>query len=143
VATLYSAIAMPLEGRLSICTGNPGMPYWGTLAPGQTGIYVNYTLGQGPESLVFALQKDASSSLWQTVQALGVAEGAPPEEATALWEEAEGSCWEAAWWMDRAVLEDDPSARAAVWGRSATGYGEVIVRAAEVQEACKRARPTN
>ncbi|HPT20279.1 MAG TPA: hypothetical protein PLJ25_09460 [Methanothrix sp.] len=45
--------------------------------------------------------------------------------------------------MDRAVLEDDPSARAAAWGRSATGYGEVIVRAAEVQEACKRARPTN
>jgi hypothetical protein len=42
VATLYSAIAVPTDHIASICTGNPGMVRWGTLAPGQSGTYVNY-----------------------------------------------------------------------------------------------------
>ena len=44
VASLYSFIAVPEEGVVSICTGNPGIPDWGTRAPGQTGTYVNYTV---------------------------------------------------------------------------------------------------
>ena len=104
VATLYSAIAIPCDHKVSICTGNPGMPYWGTLASGQTGTYVNLTIGKRPEDLVFDLKEDASAAMWKTVQVMGKQ---PPEKAANLWAEAENNYWEAVWWLDRAVLEKE------------------------------------
>ena len=71
VATLYSLIAVPGDSIVSICNGNPGMPYWGTRAPGQTGSYVNYTVGGTPEDLVFKLRTDADLAMWNTVTVMG------------------------------------------------------------------------
>jgi hypothetical protein len=139
VATLYSAIAIPSDHKVSICTGNPGMPYWGTLASGQTGTYVNLTIGKRPEDLVFDLKKDASAVMWMTVQ---VMEKQPTEKAANLWAEAENNYWEAIWWLDRAVLERNGSAKAAAWGRSATNFAEVIAQAENIRELC-RPHPTN
>ena len=139
VATLYSAIAIPGDHKVSICTGNPGMPYWGTLAGGQTGTYVNLTLGKRPEDLVFDLKKDASAVMWKTVQVMGKQ---PPEKAANLWAEAENNYWEAIWWLDRAMLEREGSAKAAAWGRSATNFAKVIAQAEMIKELC-RPYPTN
>ena len=139
VATLYSAIAIPSDHKVSICTGNPNMPYWGTLASGQTGTYINFTLGNRPEDLVFDLKKDASAVMWKTVQVMGKQ---PPEKAANLWSEAENNYWEAIWWLDRAVLEREGSAKAAAWGRSATNFAKVIAQAEMIQLLC-RPHPTN
>ena len=139
VATLYSAIAIPSDHKVSICTGNPSMPYWGTLARGQTGTYVNLTLGKRPEDLVFDLKKDASAVMWKTVPLM---EKQPTEKAANLWAEAENNYWEAIWWLDRAVLERNGSAKAAAWGRSATNIAEVIAQAEMIQKLC-RPHPTN
>ncbi|MDD4162433.1 MAG: C45 family autoproteolytic acyltransferase/hydrolase [Methanothrix sp.] len=137
VATLYSAIAVPGDHKVSICTGNPGMPYWGTLASGQTGTYVNLTIGKRPEELVFDLKKDASAAMWKTVQ---VMEEQPPEEAADLWAEAENNYWKAVWWLDRGVLAKKAAEKAACLGRSATSFAEVIVQAEVVQAACAQHR---
>jgi len=139
VATLYSAIAVPADHKVSICTGNPSMPYWGTLAGGQSGTYVNFTIGSRPEDLVFGLKDDASSAMWKTVQLMGKE---PPQNAANLWAEAEDSYWEAVWWLDRAVLEELSSAKSAAWGRSATNFAEVIMQTEKIRELC-RTRPTN
>jgi hypothetical protein len=139
VATLYSAISIPADHKVSICTGNPGMPYWGTLAAGQSGTYVNFTIGSRPEDLVFNLKDDASAALWQTVQVMGKE---PPQEAAKLWAQAEDNYWEAVWWLDRAVLEEMSSAKSAAWGRAATNFAEVIMQAEKIRELCGT-RPTN
>jgi hypothetical protein len=139
VATLYSAIALPADHKVSICTGNPGMPYWGTMAGGQSGTYVNFTIGSGPEDLVFNLKEDASAAMWKTVQVMGTQ---PPQKAANLWADAENNYWEAVWWLDRALLERESSAKAAAWGRSATNFAEVIAQAENVRELCGP-HPTN
>jgi hypothetical protein len=139
VATLYSAIAVPGDHKVSICTGNPGMPYWGTLARGLSGTYVNLTIGKRPEDLVFDLKKDASAAMWKTVQVMGKQ---PPEKAANMWADAENNYWEAVWWLDRAVLVNKSSQRAIAWGRSATSFAEVIAQAEMIQELC-RPHPTN
>ncbi|VVB72646.1 Uncharacterised protein [uncultured archaeon] len=110
------------------------MPYWGTLAGGQTGTYVNLTIGNRPESLVFGLKADASAAMWKTVKMMGTR---PPEKATDLWAEVEDSYWEAVWWLDRAELEENGNAKAASWGRAATSFAEVILQAQRVQELYK------
>jgi hypothetical protein len=139
VATLYSAIAIPGDHKVSICTGNPGMPYWGTLAVDQTGTYVNLTLGKRPEDLVFALKEDASAAMWKTVEVMGKQ---PPENLANLWEEAENNYWKAVWWLDRALLEKTSSEKAAAWGGAATNFAEVIAQAEKIRELCGP-RPTN
>ena len=139
VATLYSAIAIPSDHKVSICTGNPGMPYWGTLACGQTGTYVNLTLGKRPEDLVFDLKMDATAVMWKTVQVMGKQ---PTEKAANLWAEAENNYGEAIWWLDQAMLENKSSERATAWGRSATSFAEVIAQAEMIQELCGP-HPTN
>ncbi len=139
VATLYSAIAVPADHKVSICMGNPGMPYWGTLACGQSGTYVNLTIGSRPEDLVFSLKEDASAAMWKTVQVMGKE---PPQKTANLWAEAENNYWEAIWWLDRALLEENSTAKAASWGRSATNFAQVIAQAENIRELCG-SRPTN
>ena len=134
VATLYSAIAVPADGVVSICTGNPGMPYWGTLACGQAGVYVNLTVGKEPEDLVFGLQNDAKATMWETVRIMGMH---PPEKASSLWGRTEDAYWEGVWWLDRAFLEQNSTAKATAWGRSATNLVEVIARSKEIQDICR------
>ncbi|MDD4094166.1 MAG: hypothetical protein PHF94_06070, partial [Methanothrix sp.] len=133
VATYYSAIAMPCEDRVSICTGNPGTSRWGNLAPGQMGAYVNLTLAEGPDEMVFGLKKDASAAMWKTLQVMG---DESPESALDLWAAAMDSYWQAVWWMDRAILEGNESAKATSWGRSASGFAEVILQSEAVSKIC-------
>jgi predicted choloylglycine hydrolase len=133
VATCYSAIAMPIEHIASICTGNPGTLRWGNLAPGQMGSYVNLTLADGPEEMVFGLKNDASVAMWKTVQVMG---DDMPERASDLWEASMDSYWQGVWWMDRAILERKESAKAASWGRSASSFAEAILRAEAVSRIC-------
>jgi hypothetical protein len=77
--------------------------------------------------------------MWKTVQ---VMEKQPTEKAANLWAEAENNYWEAVWWLDRAVLERESSAKAAAWGRSATSFAKVIAQAENIRELC-RPHPTN
>lgn len=133
VATYYSAIALPREGRVSICTGNPGTYRWGNLAPGQMGSYVNLTLGEGPDEMVFRLKKDASAEMWKALQVIGEE---PPEMASNLWAAAMECYWQSVWWMNRAILERNESAKATGWGRSASGFAEAILKAEAVSKIC-------
>lgn len=135
VATLYSAIAVPEDHVVSICTGNPKMPYWGTLAPGQTGTYVNLTILESPENLAFGLQKDANRAMWKAVQVLGTS---PSKETEALWANSEDQYWEAVWWLDRSVLVKESNDRAVAYGRASTLFAGAIAGAELIQEICRR-----
>jgi len=139
VATIYSAIAMPSDGVVSICTGNPGMPYWGTLSSGQAGVYVNLSIGEKPEDLVFALQDDAKSAMWDTVRVMGMR---PPKDALDLWGRTEDAYWEGVWWLNRAFLTENRTAKATAWGESATKFVEVIARLKEIQAICQEGTVT-
>jgi hypothetical protein len=132
-ATLYSFIAVPGDGVVSICSGNPGMPYWGTRASGQTGTYVNYTVGKTPAAMVYQLRSDADAILWKTMQVMGKH---PDSEVTRLYAASEDRYWEAVWWHNRGLLETDSTARAVAFGRAATGFSEVIAWSEQIQSLC-------
>lgn len=110
------------------------MPYWGNLAPGQTGTYVNLTVGERPEDLVFSLRSEADAALWETVRTLGKNAS---EEAKSLWADSEDEYWEGVWWQNHALLEDDRNARAVAFGKSATSFYESVAHAREVCEMCR------
>jgi hypothetical protein len=97
------------------------------------GSYVNLTLGDGPDEMVFGLKEEASSAMWKTVQAMG---DEPPERALDLWDSAMDSYWQGVWWMDRAILVEKESARASSWGRSASSFEEAVLRAEAVSRIC-------
>jgi len=138
VATLYSAIAIPGEHTVSICTGNPGVPYWGTLASGQTGTYVNLTLAASPEMLAFDLKADASEAMWKTVPIIG---NMPSEEVVDQWAKIEDTYWQGVWWLNRAVLEEDGNAQAVALGRSATLFAGVVASVEQIRLQDKEASP--
>lgn len=137
VATLYSVIAVPGENAVSVCTGNPGMAFWGTRAAGQTGTYVNYTVGKSPEILVYQLRLEANSQMWTSMQLMG---DRPDREVNDLYESAENTYWEAVWWEDHGLLDTDRTARAVALGRAATGYSSVIAESGKIQSLCSKGK---
>jgi hypothetical protein len=139
VTTLYSFIALPGDHLVSICSGNPGVPFWGTRAAGQTGTYVNYTVGVPPATFVYNLKTEAEIMMWNAFTAMGKCPESPP---AARWDSIEDRYWEGVWWHDRAVLEKDRSAKMVAFGKAATAYSEVIARAGEIESACKNERNT-
>jgi hypothetical protein len=132
-ATLYSLIAVPGNGVVSICLGNPDMPYWGTKAPGLTGTYFNITVGATPENLVYQLRSDAERELWNTVQVIGTTHD---REVTREWASIENQYWEGVWWHNRGVLEKTSTAQAVAFGRAATDFSAVIAHAGQLREYC-------
>jgi hypothetical protein len=133
-ATLYSLIAVPGDHVVSICSGNPGMPYWGTLASGETGTYVNYSLGDSPEAMVQELKSEARSEMWRTEPL--IAENYP-ERAVSRWALAEDKYCEGVWWLDKAMLEDERTGRPVALGRSATAFSIVLATVGEMQRTCQ------
>jgi hypothetical protein len=138
VATLYSLIAVPGDSIVSICNGNPGMPYWGTRAPGQTGSYVNYTVGGSPDNLVYKLRTDADLAMWNTVQVMG---NTTDPEIARRYNECEDQYWVAVWWHNRGVLENDRNSKAVAFGRAATGFSGVIANAEYISGLCRGRAP--
>ena len=136
-ATLYSLIAVVGDHIVSICSGNPGLPYWGTLASGETGTYVNYSLGDSPEAMVQELKFQARMAMWRTVPLMAES---PPDRAIVSWAEAEDRYCEGVWWLDRAMLEDGKTFRAVALGRSATAFSMVLATVGEIQRICKDRR---
>ncbi len=53
-----------------------------TLAPRQTGTYVNLTVGGWPEVIAFDLKGDANIAMWKALQTLGKM---PDEETAVVW----------------------------------------------------------
>lgn len=140
VATLYSFVAVPGEDTVSICTGNPGMPYWGTRASGQTGTYVNYTVGGSPGTLVYNLRSDAGVALWETAKVVGMS---PGPEIRSLMETADTRYWEGVYWHNRATLEQDRTAHAVACGRAATAFSETIASAGRARVLCNSGQCTS
>ncbi|MFA4861170.1 C45 family autoproteolytic acyltransferase/hydolase [Methanoregula sp.] len=134
VASTYSLIALPEENIVSVCTGNPGMPYWGARAAGQTGTYINYTISKKPETMVYRLRTDADAGFWKTLQVLG---NNPDPDIARRYAAAEDRYWEAVWWHNRGVLENDRTAQAVAFGKSATGFSDVIASLGEIQSLCR------
>jgi len=134
-ATMYSFIALPDEGIVSICTGNPGITTWGTRASGLTGTYVNYTVGKTPTALVYDLRTQADAMQWGSMNAMGTHPD-PDSEVARLYAASEDTYWEAVWWHDRGVLEKDRTARAVALGKAATGFSEVIAWSGQIQSLC-------
>jgi hypothetical protein len=132
VATLYSFIAVPDERVVSICLGNPGMPFWGTRAAGQTGTFVNVTVGGAPDVMVYDLRCEAEAEMWRAVQAMNVSSD---RDTTAAWNALEDRYWEGVWWHNRGVLENTATARAVAFGRAATAFADVAAHAAQVRES--------
>jgi hypothetical protein len=133
VASTYSLIALPDENIVSVCTGNPGMPYWGARASGQTGTYINYTISKTPEEMVFRLRTGADASFWKTLMVLDH----PDPDTAGLYAATEDRYWEAVWWHNRGVLEKDRTAQAVAFGKAATGFSEVIASLDRVQSMCE------
>lgn len=130
VASTYSFIALPDENLVSVCTGNPGNPYWGARAAGQTGTYINYTISKKPEVMVYNLRTEADAEFWKTMTMLGNASGS---DAAGLYANAENTYWESVWWHNRGVLEKDRTMQAVDFGKAATGFSEVIAQLRQVQ----------
>ncbi|GAA5261694.1 C45 family autoproteolytic acyltransferase/hydolase [Methanocalculus sp. MC3] len=121
--TLYSFIAVPGDDIVSICTGNPDSPMWGTLAPGQTGTYVNITVGTSPETLVYNLRSDAKSEMWEAMKRV------QDRSMTAdTWDSIQHEYWEGVWWHDRATLEGDHNTRSLSYARAATAFSSVTAQ---------------
>jgi hypothetical protein len=139
ITTLYSFIALPDERLVSICSGNPGVPFWGTRAAGQTGTYVNYTLGVPPGAFVYNLKTDAEAMMWDAFISM---ENCPATLQSARWDAIEDQYWEGIWWHNRAVLENDRASRMVAFGKAATAYSGVIARAGEIRSACYNERDT-
>jgi len=133
VATLYSLIAVPGEQVVSICLGNPDMPFWGTRAAGLTGTYVNITVGATPETMVYRLRTDAEAEMWSAVKAMG---RSPETVAAAEWATLEGRYWEGVWWHNRGTLEQTTTDRAVAFGKAATAFSDVIAHSAQIRECC-------
>ncbi|MDD4138001.1 MAG: carcinine hydrolase/isopenicillin-N N-acyltransferase family protein [Methanoregula sp.] len=133
VASTYSLIALPDEHIVSVCTGNPGMPYWGARASGQTGTYINYSVSKTPGEMVFRLRTDADAAFWKTMKTMGAI---PDPEAASLYAATEDRYWEAVWWHNRGVLEKDRTSQAVAFGKAATGFSEVIASLGQVQVLC-------
>jgi hypothetical protein len=113
------------------------MPYWGTLASGETGIYVNYSLRDTPEAMVRDLESAARMAMWRTVPLMA---NSPPDRVIDRWAEGEDRYCEEVWWLDRAMLEDGQTARAVALGRSATAFSKVIAIVGEIQRICQDGR---
>lgn len=139
IATLYSFIAIPGDDVVSVCTGNPGIPYWGTRAAGQTGTYVNYTVGVPPATFVYNLKTEAEAMMWNAFTSMEDCPEAPPADR---WNAIEDRYWEGVWWHNQAVLENDRASRMVAFGKAATAYSGVIARAGEIRSACYNERDT-
>lgn len=136
-ATLYSLIAVLSDHVVSICSGNPDVPYWGTMASGETGTYVNYSLGDSPEAMVQELKSKARMAMWRTGPLMA---NSPTDRAVSRWALAEDEYSEGVWWLDRAMLEDGQTARAVALGRSATAFSKVIAFVGEIQRISRDVR---
>lgn len=128
-ATLYSLITIPEDRVVSLCQGNPDMPRWGTRAPGQTGTYVNFTLGATPEYMVYTLRSDADALMWETVQVMS---DAPDTWSDEQWNSIENDYWEGNWWYNRGTLETNPRNRTLAFGKAANAFSSVIAHAKQV-----------
>ncbi len=130
VATLYSFIAVPGDDVVSVCTGNPGITTWGARAPGQTGTYVNYTVGLNPSAMVYQLRADADAAQWNAVRILGKSPGLEIKE---LYTESQNAYWEGVWWQDHAVIEKERTEKAVAFGKAATHFSESIALSEQVR----------
>jgi hypothetical protein len=137
IVTLYSLIAVPADCVVSICSGNPGTPYLGTLSSGETGSYVNYSLGDSPEDMVQELKSDARTAMRRTGLLIT---SHSLERVIDQWAHAEDNYSEGVWWLDRAISEDDRTARAVALGRSATAFSMVLATVGEIQRTSRDER---
>lgn len=129
VATLYSFIAVPDLNQVSVCLGNPGMPWWGTKATGQTGTYVRIPVGKTPDYFVYQLKNDADASMWGSVRQM---EQDSYEGRTEQWDFIREHYWNGVWWQNRGVLERDQNMKMVAFGRAATNFSYVIAHTQEV-----------
>jgi len=109
------------------------VPYWGTRASGQTGTYVNYTVGGTPAAMVYQLRADADAGMWEAMLAMGKH---PDSEVARLYAASEDRYWEAVFWHNRGIIETDRTLRAVAFGRAATGFSEVIARSGQIRSLC-------
>ncbi|MDO9538623.1 MAG: C45 family peptidase [Methanocalculus sp.] len=130
VSTLYSFIAVPGDDIVSICTGNPDTPIWGTMAPGQTGTYVNITVGKSPETLVYNLRSDAENEMWVAVKTM---KKSGDREMIARWSSIQEIYWEGVWWHDHAILTADSYERSHSLSKAATAFSLVTAHAKMVR----------
>ena len=132
VGSLYSFIAAPGLHQVLVCLGNPGKPWWGTKAPGQTGTYVKMPVGKTPEFLVYQLKNDADARMWETVQDMGHKSF---EERENQWLALEEQYWNGVWWQNRGVLEQDQNMKMVAFGKAATNFSYVIAHTEKMRES--------
>nr|WP_269473734.1 C45 family peptidase [Conexivisphaera calida] len=132
--TLSSKVAIPAQGILYVCAGNPGYPLWGLLAPGQTGQYVKFVLWPSdptPQTITENLQSEAYGELFQASKALyGIKQSDVPTYAqlSQQFANAESLYWESSHEMSLATLDyaqGNLNSALALYGNASTGFAEV------------------
>ena len=103
---------------------------WGTLAPGQTGTYVNITVGKSPETLIYNLRSDAENEMWVAVKTM---RDADDREMIARWSSIQDTYWEGVWWHDHAILTADAYERSHSLSKAATAFSSVTAHAKMVR----------
>jgi len=132
VCPLYSFIAAPDLNQVLVCLGNPGKPWWGTKAPGQTGTYVTVPVGKTPEYLVYQLKNDADARMWETVPDM---DPNSFDERENQWAALEEQYWNGVWWQNRGVLEQDQNMKMMAFGKAATNFSYVIAHTEKMRES--------
>ncbi|MDI9619700.1 MAG: C45 family autoproteolytic acyltransferase/hydrolase [Candidatus Nezhaarchaeota archaeon] len=132
-ATLHSKVAVPADGVLYVCAGNPKYPEWGRLSPGQTGQYVKVYLKDGPLATTKALCDEALRELFSAAQA--VEKLSPSNDWSRvllnnMFDEAKALYWEGMRKMALAELSDEKVEALKL-------YGEASMSFARAQELCK------
>ena len=130
-STLYSLITIPEKQFVSLCSGNPGIPVWGTKAPDLTGTYVNLTISRTPEELVYLVRSEADTRMWNTLPSVSFLKN---DEIRKEWSILEEVYWEGVWWHDRAILENDQNEKMTDLGKAATAFVQVASSASRIQE---------
>jgi predicted choloylglycine hydrolase len=135
-ATLHSVVAIPVDGVLYVCAGNPGYPQWGRLAPGQTGQYVKVEWKSSPLETTKALYGAAQRELFSTAQA--IEKLSPSNDWSKIllnekFDEVKAMYWEAIRKLAMAELEGNELEALKLYGEASTGF-------AKVQDLCKYLR---
>ena len=147
--TLESKVALPGEGVLWICGGNPGHPEWNRFVPGGIGEFVRFDLKDTPQNTTLALKQNADAEIFSTARVLAEVGKRDYHVYRGLMREWEGVMDEylrAEHDMSTALVTLNRTAALAGFGEASTGYmkvqGESLsLRRAAVEAINQAARP--
>ena len=144
--TVASQIAVPGEGTVYICTGNPGTSYWSVGAPGQTGQYVKLQLKNSPSATANTVKKAAFSeflSLAKLLTSLNLEKRLSIASILAVDEQLDlvrDQYWKGVRYLVKASLTEDKNSTLKLYSEASTEFAKVQAGAKRLSSLLSRYR---